>query len=229
MRRTCSAAVIVGVSCVLAIFLILFATGCGGSNGAHVRLVNAVPIQSNIDMLIDGKNVASGIAYGMASGYVSVGSGSRHLQIEPSGTSSPFTDEDVTLSSGSSNTVVATSGAANDALVLTDDNTTPSSGNISLRVINAAQNLSTVDVYVVTAGTNISSVGPTYSNVTVGSATGYSTVAAGSYQVIFTLPATKAVLLSTTSLSFTSGQVRTVIALDGQSGGLTTSVITDLN
>jgi len=223
MRRIFVTAVAIGVSCV-----IFLSTGCGSST-AHVRLVNAVPIQSTLDMLIDSKNVASGIPYAAASNYVSVSSGARHLQIEPSGSGSPFVDENISVSSGGYNTVLANNAAANDALVITDIHSTPSSGNISIRVINAASNLSTVDVYVVTAGTDVAGVSPTYSSVTVPSATDYTTLAAGSYQVIFTLLSSKNILLSTTSLSFNSGQVRTVMALNGQSGGLTTSVLSDLN
>ena len=71
MRRLLFAAVALGVSCVL-----LLATGCGSST-AHVRLLNALPIQSNLDMLIDSKDVASAVAYGAASAYVSASSGSR--------------------------------------------------------------------------------------------------------------------------------------------------------
>ena len=223
MRRISIAAVSIGVSCV-----ILVSTGCGSSS-ANIRLVNSVPIQSNIDMLIDSKKVASGVAYAAVSNYASVSSGSPHLQIEASGSGSPFVDETIKLNSGSYSTVLANPAASNAALVVTDSRTTPSSGNISLRIINGASNLSTIDVYIVTAGSDIAGVSPTYSNVTVPSATGYTTVAAGNYQVIFTVPSTKSILLSTTSLSFNSGQVRTVAALNGQSGGLTTLVLSDLN
>jgi hypothetical protein len=223
MRRIRVTAVAIGVCAI-----ILLPTGCGSSS-AHVRLVNAVPIQSNIDMLIDGNKVAGGIAYAAASSYASVSSGSRHLQIQPSGQANPFVDENITLASASYNTVLADNGAANGTLVVADNHSTPSSGNITIRVMNAASNLGTVDVYVVTAGTDIATVSPTYSNVTAPAATDYQTLSAGSYQVIFTFPSSKVILLSTTPLSFSSGQVRTVMAANGQSGGLTTSVLSDLN
>jgi len=220
MRRVLFAAVATGVSCVL-----LLATGCGSST-AHLRMLNAIPIQSNLDMLVDGKNVASAIAYGAASGYVSVSSGSRHVQIESSGVSSPLVDESVSTSSGTFSTVMESSGGP---LVLTDSRATPSSGNINLRVINASNSIGTADVYIVTSGTGIGGTSPTFSNVAVPSATGYTTVAAGSYQVILTFPGTTSVELSTSALSFSSGQVRTIVVLDGQTGGVTTSILSDLN
>src|SRR5512143_1773938 len=113
MRPISFAAVALSVSSAL-----LFATGCGSST-AHVRLLDAVPIQSSIDMLIDSKNVASSIPYGAASAYVMTAPGSRHLQVEPTG-SSPFVDQTVSIASGY-NTILSTASAA---VVFTDNNAT---------------------------------------------------------------------------------------------------------
>ncbi len=203
---------------------IFFATGCGSST-AHVRILNAIPIQSNIDMLIDGKDLASAIPYGSASAYLSVGSGSRHLQIEATGGSNPFVDQSVNFSSGSYNTVL---DSGNGATTFTDNHSTPSSSNASIRVINASSGLGAIDVYVVATGNGLGST-PTFSNVGIPTATGYTTLAAGSYIVYFTTPGTTNVLLATGTLTLSSGQVRTVAALDGQAGGVTTSVLADLN
>jgi len=211
-------AVASSVSCALFV-----ATGCG-SSAAHIRVLNAIPIQSSIDMLIDSKTIANSIPYGAASGYSIVSSGSRHLQIEPSG-STPFVDQTINVPSGSSNTILATASAAT---VLADNNSAPASGDVKIRVINASSNLGTADVYITTAGTGLSA-SPTFSSVGVSAASTYDAVAAGSYQVYFTAPGTSNILLSTSALSFSSGQVRTVVVLDGQTGGITTSVLADVN
>ena len=205
----------------ISVFCALFATGCGSSS-AHIRLLNAIPIQSSLDMLIDGKNLASSIPYGAASGYVSVGSGSRHLQIEATG-STPFVDETIKVS-GNVTIMDTTSGAT----VVTDNNSAPASGDVNIRVVNASFNLGPVDVYVVTSGTSIGTT-PTFSSLAVSSVSTYDSVAAGTYQVFFTTPGTANVVLSTGSFSFTSGQVRTVVALDGQTGGVTSVVLADVN
>lgn len=204
---------------------VLIASGCGSSS-AHMRLVNAYPAESSLDMLVDGTNVASGVTYGAASNYVTVSSGSRHLQIEPTGVTSPVVDQTMTVSSGSNTTVVSTNSSAS---ILTDNNAAPASGSVSIRVMNASSSLGTADIYVVASNTDISTVNPTFSNIGFGSATGYSTQTAGSYQVIFTQPGQKFAAISTSPLSFSSGQVRTVLGLDGQTGGFTTSVLADVN
>lgn len=203
---------------------LLFATGCGSSS-AHVRVLNAIPIQSNIDMLVDTRDVAAAIPYGSASGYITVGSGSRHLQIEATGSSTPFLDQNISVSSGSYDTILDT---GTGATVFTDNHSAPSSSNVSIRVINASTVLGAADVYVVLSGNAMGST-PTFSNIAVSSASAYTSVAGGSYIIYFTTPGTTNVLLSTGTLTLSSGQVRTVVAMDGQTGGDTTNMLADLN
>jgi hypothetical protein len=212
-----------GVLFSLSLLTILIACGSGS---ARIRLINADPSQSGLDLLIDGKTVASAVAYGSASGYSSVSSGSRHLQVEASGTSNAISDQTISLSSASDNSVLFTNSGA---MILSDNNSAPSSGNVSLRVINAASSLGTADVYVVATGTNLATVSPTFSSLTFPSASAYTTVAAGSYQIIFTLPGQKFGRITSSSLVFSSGQVRTIIGLNGQTGGFTVGVLSDLN
>jgi hypothetical protein len=54
-------------------------------------------------------------------------------------------------------------------------------------------------------------------------------VAAGSYQIEFAQAGSKNVLINSNAISFTAGQIRTVVALDNPSGGFTTAVLSDLN
>jgi hypothetical protein len=204
---------------------ILFSIGCGSSS-AHIRLVNALPSQSSLDMLVDSKNIASAVLYGSASAYATVSSGSRHIQIEPTVTTDVLVDQTTSLSSGTDTTVLDTNSGA---VVLTDSNSTPASGDISIRAINASSTLGTADVYIVTSGTDITTVNPTASSVVFPSATSYQSVAAGSYEVVFTQPGQKVPVISSSPTSFNAGQVRSVVGLDGQSGGFTTAVLSDLN
>lgn len=220
MTRWKLAPLTVGVSLLSAV---LTSTGCGSSN-ANVRLVNAMTGTSSIDMLLDNKSTISGISYGTASGYVKVGDGSHNLIVEVTGNSSPLINQTSSLSGDT--TVVATNSSA---MVLTDDNSAPSSGNIKIRVINASPSLGSVDVYVVASGTSISGINPTFSNLAYQSSSGYQTLAAGSYQVIFTPVGQQFAELTTNTQSFSASQIRTVVALDNQSGGFTTSILSDLN
>jgi hypothetical protein len=188
--------------------------------------MNAMSGISRIDMLLDNKSTVSGTTYGAASGYVTTDSGSRSLLVEATGSSSPLINQTVSFTSGSDSTVLATWSGA---IVFADNNSAPSSGNIKIRVINASPTLGTADVYIVASGTSIAGLSPTFSNLAYQAASGYQTLTAGSYQVVFTPPGQQFAEITTSAQSFTSGQVRTVVALDAQNGGFTTAVLSDLN
>jgi hypothetical protein len=96
-------------------------------------------------------------------------------------------------------------------------------------VINASPTLGSADVYIVTSGTSIAGMTPTVSNLAYQAASGYQSLAAGSYQVVFTPPGQQLPVVTTNAQSFASGQVRTVVALDAQGGGFTTAVLSDKN
>jgi hypothetical protein len=161
------------------IALASFTIGCGASSNAKIRLVNATPDENSLDLLVDTKNVASGVGYGAASAYASVSSGTRHLLVEPSGTMNVLIDTSSSIGSGSNLTLVSLNFSSNiSSVLLTDDNSAPTSGNFKLRIFNASPGMGAQDVYVVTFGTDISSVDPTFSSLGFGSATAYSTLTA---------------------------------------------------
>jgi Domain of unknown function (DUF4397) len=215
----------------LGLGVVLLTTACGSSSGnPRVRLLDASPAQAALDMLVASKTVASGVAYGTASAYTSVNSGSPNLQIEATGTTTALVNQTITVASKTDYTVLAMNSSSGTlATVLTDNNAVPASGQIEIRVINASPSLGTADVYVVAPGTSIASVTPTAAGVAVGSATGYQSLAAGSYEVFFAPTGQKTVSIDSGSLTFTAGQIRTVVGLDGQTGGFTSAVLSDLN
>ena len=210
----------------LTLALVLVAAGCGGSSTAQVRLMNAFLGQSSVDMLISSKNVASGVIYGSASGYVSVSSGSPNLQIDNTGTTNILVNQTISLPAKSDNTILTTGFGT---VVFTDNNTPPSSGNLEIRVINASPTLGTADVYIVPSGTAITPGSPTFASLAYQAASGYDSLPAGSYEVIFTQPGQAFAVIDSNPLSFSAGQIRSIVGLDGQNGGFTTAVLSDLN
>jgi hypothetical protein len=192
--------------------------------------MQASPDESSVDVLMDSKSVASNVAYATATGYLTVGSGSRHLQVEPSGASNFIIDETLNLSANADSTVLVTNLAPNIApLNLADDNSAPASGNFKIRLVNAAPNMGAVDVYVVAPGTDLTTVQPTVSNLASVAASGYTGLTAGTYEVFFTVPGGISAFVDTGPIAFSAGQVRTMVALDGQAGGFTFSTLSDVN
>ena len=211
------------------IFLLL--AGCGGGVGStRSRFMNAVPDESNLDVLVDSTSVSSNLGYGTSTGYQSVKSGSHQVAIEPSGSSTALLQQSITFGSGSDTTVISynfSSSVAN--LVLTDDNSAPASGDFKIRIINASPNLGPADVYIVTPSTDLNTVSPTLSNLAFGSVAAYQSVAAGSYEIALTAAGQKQKAIDTGSLTLSAGQVRTLVGINSQSGGFSYTLLHDVN
>ena len=95
--------------------------------------------------------------------------------------------------------------------MLTDDNSAPASGDFKIRIVNASPNLGPADVYIVAPATDLNTVSPNVSNLAFGSATGYQSLAAGSYEIVLTPVGQKFNAVDTGSISLSSGQVRTFV------------------
>ena len=209
--------------------MIVLTAGCGSSSSnANLRFVNVTPDESSLDFLINGNNQGS-VSYGTTSGYKSVGSGSEHLQIEPTGTTTAIIDTTTTAASGAYVSMFSLNFSfAVSNIILTDDNSAPSSGNFKLRIVNASPGLGTQDVYIVPAGTDIITVSPTISGLAFGAASGYSSLAAGNYEIFFTGPSSKFVNVDSGSITFNAGQIRTGLALN-TSSTFGWTMLSDLN
>jgi len=207
---------------------IVLTLACGAGN-SQIRLLNASPGESALTASIGSTAIGTTVNYGTASSYVSVPSGSVTLGVEAAGTTS-LINESITLSPSTYYTILAGNySSAINATTLTDDNTTPTSGNVSIRIVNASPALGTADVYVLAPGSSLSSASATVSSLNFESASGYQSLSAGTYEVYFTQPGQKSAMIDSGPLTFTSQQIRTVVGLDGQSGGFETAVLSDLN
>jgi hypothetical protein len=209
---------------------ILLSVGCGGGGATRFRVMNAVPDESNLDVLVDGTTVASNVAYGTSTSYQSVKSGSRPVQFEPSGTTTSLLQQVVSFASGSDTTMIASNFSSSiAALVFTDDNSAPSSGDFKLRVVNAAPGLGPADVYIVTPATDLNTASPTLSNLGFDSVSNYQSLSAGSYEVVLTPVGQKFVAIDTGSLTLSSAQVRTLVGMNSRAGGFSYSMLHDVN
>jgi hypothetical protein len=211
---------------------ILFSTGCGGgssstSDTAQLRVFDAAAGTPSVNILVDGVNIAS-MGYGSATAYISVKTGSRHVQAVAVAGGSPVLDTTVSTSSSSKQTLLMT-GTANgvQSVTLTDGGTTSTAGVGYVRVFNASSTMGASDVYIVNAGTSLTGATPTAANLAVGKDTGYQQVPAGNYEVFMTVPGTLNVNLSTGPLNIAANTNQTVIAFDAPAGGFTYILLTD--
>lgn len=211
--------------------LTLFTAGCGDDH-ARVRVVHASPDAPNVDVLVDGKIVLTDVPYEAASKYLTVKAGSRKIQVRATGTSQDAISATVALSANKDYTVLAVGKVADgsiSALVLTDDNKAPASGQIKLRLVHAAASAPAVDIYVGAPGSGVDGT-PTLTNVPFKGFSDYLAVPAGSYEVYVTPTGTKDIVIDSGALTIAAGAIRTAVALDDtQNGGFTAIVLADLN
>ncbi len=208
----------------------LFAVGCSSGSKTRFRVMNGVVDESDLSIVEDGNSVASNLAYATSTGYLSAHAGSHQIQIEPSGTSNVFLTQTVNFSSGTDTTILAFNFSSSpQSLVLLDDNSAPPSGDAKLRLINVAPSLGPTDVYVVAPGTDINTVSPTITDLAFGASSSYQNLTAGSYEIIYAFAGQKSIAIDSGSLSFSSGQIRSFVGLNGQSGGFTDALLPDVN
>jgi len=204
----------------------VFAVSCGSSSKSQARLVYAIPDEGgNVDIAIDGNNVTTNLAFGSVwpstSGYSSVSSGSRKIEVRPTGDTNASDDiinSTTSFNGGSPYTLVATGRVTDNPpdqilSVFSDDNTAPTSGNFKLRMIHASPSGGSLDVYVIQGG-SIQGLAPNIATLTYKSASSYlGSLAAGTWQVFLT-PAGSQAVISNLQYTFASGKIYTLVLTD---------------
>ena len=207
------------------------ALGCLNNGGtSHVRLLNASPGEASLNGFLGSSTFASSVAYATASDYENVVSGSPVMVIAPPGATTALIAQTLSLVSGTTYTVLASGYPESiSAILLTDNISPPPAAKMNLRVINASPSLGIADVYVVAPGTALDTVTPTVSALNFQSASSYVPLLPGNYEIDFTPTGQTIVLVKTSTQSFSVGQIRTVVGLNGAVTGFSTAVLADLN
>lgn len=198
----------------------------------RLRAVHLSPDAPNVDILVNGSQVASDVAYEENTGYLTVPSGTTDILVQPVGTNVNAIDASPDLDPNTDYTVLAANLVADiEPILLTDNNQAPTSGNVKVRIVHGAPSAPAVDVYVTAPGADLATATPTLTNVSFGVASGYLSVPAGSYQIRVTPTGTKTVVIDSGSVPLASGQIRTVIATDAPGGGAPFGaiILADLN
>ena len=204
----------------------------GPEGEARVRVVHASPDAPDVDVLLNDAEVLSDVPYLTASNYLGVPAGEQNLKVNAAGTATTVIDADLNLADGTDYTVIASGLAeAIEPIVLQDDNSTPAAGNARVRAIHGAPGAPSVDIYITAPGADLATTVPLLAGVEFGDVADYIEAPAGDYQVRVTSAGTKTVVIDSGTLTLSSGQVRTAIAVDAVGGGAPFDllVLEDLN
>jgi hypothetical protein len=204
----------------------------GPEGEARVRVVHASPDAPDVDVLLNDAEVLGDVPYLTASDYLGVPAGDQNLKVNVAGTATTVIDADLSLVDGTDYTVIASGLAeAVEPIVLQDDNSTPAAGNARVRAIHGAPSAPSVDIYITAPGADLENTIPLLVSVEFGDVADYVEAPAGDYQVRVTLAGTKTVVIDSGTLTLSSGQVRTAMAVDAVGGGAPFDllVLEDLN
>ena len=193
-----------------------------------MRSVHLSPDSGGVDVQIDGSDIATNLRYLSSSPYENVSSGTRVLDIFISGTN--VFENDVNLSRDADFTVlVAGFRGSLFPQLLTDDNSTPPSGQFRLRFLHESPNASMADLYALAGGTDINTATPNFVNTNFGTNAGYVTLAPGTYDLQLTPAGAKAVVADSGPVTFSAGQVRTAVLVNAPAGSPSPFTIILLN
>jgi Domain of unknown function (DUF4397) len=213
---------------------IISMVGCGSGSSSttqQLRIVMASPDAPPVDILIDGTQVATALAYTNSTAYLTVKSGGRQIQVLTVSNSTSIFQQTISVTTSANQTLLLTGPASKmQSLLLADGatkSTTSTTGTGQVRVVNASPTMGAPDVYIVNAGSSIAGTMPAASKLAFNQATSYQSEAIGNYQVFMTTPDTTNVLLNTGPLALTQSQFQTVVALDATGGGFNFIVLID--
>lgn len=201
-----------------------FVLACGGgssSNTANLRFVQGSPDAPPVDYVVDKATQSSDLLYGNASSYASVKSGNRNVQIIPTNSTKPLLAQTVTLADNANETLILTGPVAQlKPLVLDDGTTTGITSSNNVRVVNISNTMGPADVYIIPAGSSLSTATPVAKALDFDQNTGYVGTGgtSGNFNVYFTKPTTQFLYLSTGSLNLSTTQKQTILVLDSPNG-----------
>ncbi|MGA7291637.1 MAG: DUF4397 domain-containing protein [Terriglobales bacterium] len=216
---------------VLAIIaLCAFEAGCGSSSSsAEYRVVQTIPnAPAGLDISVNGKNAFTNVGFGVvapAAGYTSVSTGSDPIEVFQTGTTTAvISSTPVEFVGGSQSTIVLTGlFSAPSMVVFPDNNTAPLSGQVEVRVIDAAPSApASVDIYLVAPGIDITQADPIVSALEFGQGSIYiplNTANSGYAQVmmIVTKSGSKTQLINQLYTPY-QGAIRTLVLVDVSPG-----------
>jgi hypothetical protein len=145
-----------------ALLFVMASFSCGGSSVpqstsmAQIRVMQGSPDIGDVDVLVDGHSLTTNLSWRKVfplptTSYTTVAAGTTHFQEFPTGTtSSSLLDTHLALSPNGFYTVLTVgehSVGSLATLLLTDDHTPPTSGQLKLRFVHGASSIGAVDVY----------------------------------------------------------------------------------
>ncbi len=208
----------------------LVLVACGGGidkTKAHVRLVNASIDYSSLQMNVDGSTLQSGLGYGSTADYTDIDPGKAATIISQTGSATSLLSFTPAVSKGNYFTLLAYGALGGLAQLPLDDNgSAPDANQTYLRVINAAPDAGSLDVFITGTSDSLASSVAVQSAAAFGALGNYLTINSGTWRLRVTGASAKSDLrLDLTGLVLNSQQVATLVLTPGTGGALVNALL----
>ena len=207
----------------------LMLTACGGGTDktkAQLRLVNASSGYTTLQLNVDGTLLQGGVGYGAGAGYSAADPGKAATITQPGSATAllsftPATNKDKYY------TLLAYGGQGALAQLLLDDNQgAPASDKTLLRVVNAAPDAGSVDIYLTASADLLAASVPLQSGAAVGAVGSWLTVNSGTWRLRVTAAGSKSDLrLDLASVTLPGKQIVTLVLSPGRGGVLVAGLL----
>lgn len=218
-----------GLVAVVAAGLLLNLGSGGGEDRtkAHVRLVNASGSYPALALKIGDDSVTGSAAYGESAAYTDISPGSRTADVSRPGSATLLSSSTVSVSRGDYYSVLAFDRAGTMSTLLLDENTgKPDGGRALVRVVNAAADAGSLDVYVTGSGETLAESTPLQSAAAYGTLGNFATLNSGSWRLRVTAAGSKTDLrLDVPAVAFDSQSVATLVLTPGVGGVLVNALV----
>lgn len=200
--------------------------GGGGGGSALIRVFNAVVDGGPITVTVGTQAAATALPFEGLTPYRTISAGSQELKVVPAGGTSPIVDTTVVFT-GSTNYSYVLFGSASTpvAQLIQDGVASLTAGQFGLRITNAAIGTIALDVYVTVPGASLDGLSPNVNNVSLSNTSPFIVLAAGTYQVRFTLHNSKQVIYDGGTQTFASGASYALVAYSKASGTLVNAAL----
>lgn len=190
------------------------------NNQAIVQFINAASRYPTADLFVDGVDALSGLPYGQGSSiFVNAPTTPRLFAVRGAPDTTTLASSQLVVSNKTTYAMILTQRSAGAGLiVLPDTVSAPPANSIGLRIVNAAPAAGTVDVYI--TGTDSTLTTPIATNIPFEGVMNYQYIPVGTVRLRVTAAGTKTVLLDVDASPLVSGQVRTIVVIDTDAGGL---------
>lgn len=191
------------------------------SQPSLVRVIDASYIAPAVNVYVEKTLFAGNIGEGYISNYGTVSpSNAAEIQVTAATGGASLVAAAGTLLAGHQHSVFLTDNGASPTeyavTVLEDQQMAAASGHSAFRFLNQAPRTGAVDVYMIPASTTLADTIPLVTNLPVGATAGYVSFASQTVTMVITPTGQITPKYTSTSLSLTGGEVRTVVIVDSQ-------------